>query len=86
MSNQSRLGKSTMAISPRPLVLCGPSGSGKSTLMKKLMGEFEKSFGFSVSHTTRVCYLKPNDFILIDINILVATKECRCDHVKYFYI
>ena len=42
----------------RPLVLCGPSGSGKSTLMKKLMAEFEESFGFSVSHTTRVCITK----------------------------
>ena len=43
-----------MASSLSPLVLCGPSGSGKSTLMKKLMAEFENSFGFSVSHTTRV--------------------------------
>ena len=42
----------------RPLVLCGPSGSGKSTLMKKLMAEFEDSFGFSVSHTTRVSITK----------------------------
>jgi len=42
-----------MADSLAPLVLCGPSGSGKSTLMKKLMAEFEDSFGFSVSHTTR---------------------------------
>jgi len=38
---------------PAPLVLCGPSGSGKSTLMKKLTAEFQDSFGFSVSHTTR---------------------------------
>lgn len=43
-----------MSDSVRPLVLCGPSGSGKSTLMKKLMEDFEDSFGFSVSHTTRV--------------------------------
>ena len=43
-----------MAGNLSPLVLCGPSGSGKSTLMKKLMAEFEDSFGFSVSHTTRV--------------------------------
>ena len=43
-----------MAGDLAPLVLCGPSGSGKSTLMKKLMAEFEDSFGFSVSHTTRV--------------------------------
>lgn len=42
-----------MAGSLAPLVLCGPSGSGKSTLMKKLIAEFEDSFGFSVSHTTR---------------------------------
>eukprot|EP00096_Caligus_rogercresseyi_P000561 TRINITY_DN1101_c0_g1_i3.p1 TRINITY_DN1101_c0_g1~~TRINITY_DN1101_c0_g1_i3.p1 ORF type:complete len:200 (-),score=69.78 TRINITY_DN1101_c0_g1_i3:372-971(-) len=37
----------------KTLVLCGPSGSGKSTLIKKLFAEFPKSFGFSVSHTTR---------------------------------
>lgn len=37
----------------RPLVICGPSGSGKSTLLKKLMAEFNDSFGFSISHTTR---------------------------------
>lgn len=33
----------------RPLVLCGPSGTGKTTLVKKLMDEFEHSFGFSTS-------------------------------------
>ena len=43
-----------MAGDLAPLVLCGPSGSGKSTLMKKLMADFKDSFGFSVSHTTRV--------------------------------
>lgn len=38
---------------PRPLVICGPSGSGKSTLLKRLFKELPKTFGFSVSHTTR---------------------------------
>merc|ERR1719460_3452159 len=38
---------------PQPLVLAGPSGAGKSTLIKRLMGQFSNSFGFSVSHTTR---------------------------------
>uniref|UniRef100_A0A8C7YJ53 Guanylate kinase n=1 Tax=Oryzias sinensis TaxID=183150 RepID=A0A8C7YJ53_9TELE len=38
---------------PRPLVFSGPSGAGKSTLLKKLMGEYDSVFGFSVSHTTR---------------------------------
>lgn len=37
----------------QPLVICGPSGSGKSTLLKRLFKEFPKTFGFSVSHTTR---------------------------------
>ncbi|CAN9502810.1 unnamed protein product [Ophioblennius macclurei] len=37
----------------RPVVLSGPSGAGKSTLLKKLMGEYDNVFGFSVSHTTR---------------------------------
>lgn len=37
----------------RPVVFCGPSGSGKSTLLKRLFKEFPRTFGFSVSHTTR---------------------------------
>jgi guanylate kinase len=37
----------------QPLVICGPSGSGKSTLLKRLFKEFPRTFGFSVSHTTR---------------------------------
>ncbi|ELU10045.1 hypothetical protein CAPTEDRAFT_152418 [Capitella teleta] len=37
----------------KPVVLSGPSGSGKSTLLKKLMGEYQDCFAFSVSHTTR---------------------------------
>ena len=36
-----------------PIVFAGPSGVGKGTLVKKLMDKFPKSFGFSVSHTTR---------------------------------
>merc|ERR1712129_461012 len=35
------------------LLMVGPSGVGKSTLLQRLMGEFQDSFGFSVSHTTR---------------------------------
>eukprot|EP01112_Ceratiomyxa_fruticulosa_P023497 TRINITY_DN89_c0_g2_i1.p1 TRINITY_DN89_c0_g2~~TRINITY_DN89_c0_g2_i1.p1 ORF type:complete len:195 (+),score=39.26 TRINITY_DN89_c0_g2_i1:72-656(+) len=38
----------------RPLVIAGPSGVGKGTLIKRLMDEFPSSFGFSVSHTTRL--------------------------------
>ena len=38
---------------PKPLVLCGPSGAGKTSIMRKLTDEFQNSFGFSVSHTTR---------------------------------
>lgn len=38
----------------QPLVICGPSGSGKSTLLKHLFKEFPHTFGFSVSHTTRL--------------------------------
>lgn len=37
----------------RPLIICGPSGVGKGTLINKLLEEFPKKFGFSVSHTTR---------------------------------
>lgn len=33
--------------------MCGPSGAGKSTLLKKLMTEYQDSFAFSISHTTR---------------------------------
>ncbi|KAG0677613.1 guanylate kinase [Pichia californica] len=37
----------------RPIVISGPSGTGKSTLLKRLMGEYPDTFGFSVSNTTR---------------------------------
>lgn len=37
----------------RPIVVSGPSGTGKSTLLKRLMGEYPNTFGFSVSNTTR---------------------------------
>ena len=33
-------------------MITGPSGVGKSTLIKKLMADFSRQFGFSVSHTT----------------------------------
>lgn len=35
------------------VVLAGPSGVGKGTLIQRLMEAHPKSFGFSVSHTTR---------------------------------
>lgn len=38
----------------KPIVISGPSGCGKSTLLNKLFEEYPDSFGFSVSHTTRV--------------------------------
>jgi len=34
-------------------MLCGPSGVGKGTLLNLLLKDFPRSFGFSVSHTTR---------------------------------
>lgn len=37
----------------RPVVVSGPSGVGKGTLLDKLRRAYPKSFGFSVSHTTR---------------------------------
>jgi len=50
-SNANHTGKLSL---PKPTVICGPSGTGKSTLLKRLMSEFPNSFGFSVSHTTRI--------------------------------
>jgi len=41
------------AAALKPLVFTGPSGCGKSTLIERLKAAFPKSFGFSVSHTTR---------------------------------
>lgn len=38
---------------PLPMVVCGPSGVGKGTLINMLLAQNPKSFGFSVSHTTR---------------------------------
>ncbi|MQM14592.1 hypothetical protein Taro_047526, partial [Colocasia esculenta] len=38
----------------KPIVISGPSGVGKGTLISKLMNEFPSTFGFSVSHTTRL--------------------------------
>mmetsp|Transcript_25785 Transcript_25785/g.40240 ORF Transcript_25785/g.40240 Transcript_25785/m.40240 type:complete len:208 (-) Transcript_25785:42-665(-) len=35
------------------LVIVGPSGVGKGTIINKLHDEYQKSFGFSVSHTSR---------------------------------
>ncbi|KAL9011658.1 MAG: hypothetical protein Q9173_003518 [Seirophora scorigena] len=39
---------------PRPVVISGPSGSGKSTILKRLFAAHPDTFGFSVSHTTRL--------------------------------
>ncbi|KAJ3303939.1 hypothetical protein HDV03_003412 [Kappamyces sp. JEL0829] len=36
------------------MVISGPSGSGKSTLLNRLFARFPSSFGFSVSHCTRL--------------------------------
>lgn len=38
---------------PLPLIIAGPSGVGKGTLINRLLEQFPKAFGFSVSHTTR---------------------------------
>ncbi|KAF9557264.1 hypothetical protein EC968_007707 [Mortierella alpina] len=38
----------------RPIVISGPSGGGKSTLINKLFKDYPSTFGFSVSHTTRL--------------------------------
>eukprot|EP00088_Acartia_fossae_P010556 TRINITY_DN15284_c0_g1_i1.p1 TRINITY_DN15284_c0_g1~~TRINITY_DN15284_c0_g1_i1.p1 ORF type:complete len:239 (+),score=57.83 TRINITY_DN15284_c0_g1_i1:93-809(+) len=53
MSTATSSAATSLMQYPYPLVLCGPSGSGKSTVLKKLIGEYEDCFGFSVSHTTR---------------------------------
>ncbi|KAI5619431.1 guanylate kinase 1b isoform X1 [Silurus asotus] len=47
---------------PRPVVFSGPSGAGKSTLLKKLLGEFDGIFGFSVSLCNRVCNVVCSDY------------------------
>lgn len=46
--------KGAIGDSPQPVVISGPSGVGKGTLISKLMEEFPSTFGFSVSHTTRL--------------------------------
>ncbi|KAF8396155.1 hypothetical protein HHK36_017768 [Tetracentron sinense] len=46
---------------PKPIVISGPSGVGKGTLISKLMKEFPSTFGFSVSHTTRLSRDKEKD-------------------------
>eukprot|EP00249_Psilotum_nudum_P011764 c23366_g1_i1 orf=740-1963(+) len=53
--------KGVVANTPRPVVICGPSGVGKGTLICKLMRDFPNSFGFSVSHTTRLPREKEKD-------------------------
>ncbi|KAI7817758.1 P-loop containing nucleoside triphosphate hydrolase protein [Gamsiella multidivaricata] len=44
----------SLVADSRPVVISGPSGSGKSTLISKLFYEYPSTFGFSVSHTTRL--------------------------------
>ncbi|KAH8154158.1 uncharacterized protein LAJ45_01926 [Morchella importuna] len=42
-------------VTPKPpIVISGPSGTGKSTLLKRLFAAHPGTFGFSVSHTTRL--------------------------------
>ena len=36
-----------------PLIVCGPSGVGKGTIIERFMADYERHFGFTVSHTTR---------------------------------
>ncbi|XP_078430003.1 guanylate kinase 1 isoform X1 [Wolffia australiana] len=45
----------------KPVVVSGPSGVGKGTLISRLMAEFPSTFGFSVSHTTRLPREKEKD-------------------------
>lgn len=42
-----------MSGKPQIIALCGPSGSGKSSLINRLLTKYPKTFGFSVSYTTR---------------------------------
>ncbi|KAI5104610.1 guanylate kinase 1b isoform X1, partial [Silurus meridionalis] len=64
---------------PRPVVFSGPSGAGKSTLLKKLLGEFDGVFGFSVSHTTR----KPRPG---EQNGKVCNRVCNVVCSDYHYV
>jgi len=70
------------------IVCCGPSGVGKSSLIKRLMGEFPKEFGFSVSHTTRsarpgeVC---GKDYHFVD-KALFETKIKSGEMVEYAHV
>ncbi|KAH0614919.1 uncharacterized protein H6S33_000555 [Morchella sextelata] len=44
-----------VSVTPKPpIVISGPSGTGKSTLLKRLFAAHPGTFGFSVSHTTRL--------------------------------
>jgi guanylate kinase len=40
-------------VDPLLLILSSPSGAGKTTLTHRLLRDFDKAIGFSVSHTTR---------------------------------
>ncbi len=40
-------------MDPLLLILSSPSGAGKTTLTHRLLRDFDKAIGFSVSHTTR---------------------------------
>ena len=53
------------------LVIVGPSGVGKGTIIKKLSEDYPKSFGFSISHTTRA----PRSNEIDGIHYHFATKE-----------
>ena len=46
--------KGAIGDSPQPVVISGPSSVGKGALISKLMKYFPSTFGFSISHTTRL--------------------------------
>ena len=43
-----------MAVTARPIVICGPSGVGKGTLLKRLLAEHKDKFSLSVSRALLV--------------------------------
>ena len=50
------------------MILLGPSGVGKSTLVKEIESRYPKSFGFSVSYTTRD--RRPDEIDGVDYNFV----------------
>ncbi|KAG0640766.1 P-loop containing nucleoside triphosphate hydrolase protein [Tuber brumale] len=73
---------------PPPIVLSAPSGTGKSTLLTRLFATHPKTFGFSVSHTTR----KPRSgevpgvdyhFVTPEIFESLIAKEAFIEHTRF---